>query len=96
MAFPKDEKVFIEAYIEEMVPKIIAQNAKNDALKGIYSPPVWSNERDEAIRILFGERGVSSAEIENMIKIGRENFKSITTFYNKMYEEYQQHEAQAA
>jgi hypothetical protein len=96
MAFTKEEKAFVEAYYDEMMPKIITEHALRDIHKGVYSPPVWSNERDEFIRTLFGERGVSPAEIENMIKIGRENFKSIIAFYNEVYEKYQQREAQAA
>jgi hypothetical protein len=96
MAFPIEEKEFIEAYIDKMRPKLLDQKALQDARKGVYAPPVWSNERDESIRILFGEHGVSPTEIENMIKVGRENFKSIIAYYNKKYQEYQQHEAQAA
>lgn len=96
MVFPIKRNEVIEAYIEEMMPEIFAERALEDAHNGVYAPPVWSNKQDEFVKTYFGKLGVSSAEIENMINTGRENFKSAAAFYNKMYKKYQQNEAQAA
>ena len=91
-----EQKAFVEAYFDEMMPKMITQRAHQDAQKGNYTPPIWSNERDEFIRINFAKRGMSASDIENMIRVGRDNFKSLIDFYNEAYRQYQKSEVQAA
>jgi hypothetical protein len=96
MVFPIKRNEEIEAYIESVVPQIFEEQALEDAQNGVYAPPVWLNRHDEFVRKYFGKLGASPEELENMIKIGRENYKVIAAIYNKMYEECQRHEAQAA
>ena len=96
MVFPIKRNKEIDAYIEAMVPKIFEERALEDAQNGVYAPPVWLNRHEEFVKTYFGKLGATSEELENMIKIGRENYKVLAAYYNKKYQEYQQHEAQAA
>jgi hypothetical protein len=75
--------------MDNRLPKVIKKRALTDAENGIYTPPVWTEERSESLRRAFREEGYAAFDIEEMIRRGRKNFKRIIDIYNDIYREYE-------
>jgi hypothetical protein len=96
MEFTERENQFIEQYMDSTLPKTIQKRAFSDAEKGLYIPPVWTDERSESLRLAFKEAGYGVFDIEEMIKKGRKNFKRVIDLYNDTYRAYQEKHSQVA
>lgn len=96
MELTEKDNQFIEQYMEQTLPKVIKKRAMADAENGIYTPPVWTEERSESLRLAFKEEGYGAFDIEEMIRKGRKNFKRIIDIYNDIYREYEKNHQQVA